>query len=62
MLAVVVAVSIAVQYFAGFYADAMPYVGLIHGLNAFILFGVSLAAAKAAKEAATTQTSAVPAV
>lgn len=63
LLAVVVAVSIAVQYFAGFFADSMPYIGLIHGLNAFILFGVSLAAAKAAKEAAdTTQTAPAPAV
>ena len=61
LLASVVAISIVVQYLAGTFADAMPYLGLIHGINAFILFGAALAAAKAAKEAAATPTSAVPA-
>ncbi len=27
----------------------MPYLGLVHGANAFILFGAALVAAKAAK-------------
>lgn len=62
LLAVVVAVSIAVQYLAGITADAMPYIGLIHGLNAFILLGASLLAAKAAKTADTAQPAPAPAV
>jgi hypothetical protein len=61
-LAVVIAVSIAVQVIAGITADSMPYIGLIHGLNAFILFGASLAAASAAKSAATAETVSAPAV
>ena len=53
VLALAVLVSIVVQYFAGFFADAGgATVGLIHGLNAFILFGLALAASKAAKDAA----------
>jgi hypothetical protein len=61
-LAVAVAVSIVVQIVAGINADAVPYIGLIHGLNAFILFGLSLAAAMAAKNADTTQPASAPAV
>jgi hypothetical protein len=61
-LAAAVAVSIVVQIVVGINADAVPYIGLIHGLNAFILFGLALAAAKAAKNAATIQPAAAPAV
>ena len=55
VLAVVIVVSIAVQVAAGITADSMPYIGLIHGLNAFILFGSALAAANAAKTASTAE-------
>ena len=51
-LAVVVVISIAVQYLAGTFAGDMPYIGLIHGINAFILFMAALMAAKTAKESA----------
>jgi hypothetical protein len=61
-LAVVIVVSIAVQVIAGITADSMPYIGLIHGLNAFILFGASLAAAKAAKSASAAESIPAPAV
>jgi hypothetical protein len=51
-LAAVVVVSIVVQYLAGTFAElGGATVGIIHGLNAFILFGVALAASKAAKDA-----------
>ena len=50
-----IVVSIVVQYFSAVIADSAPYVGLIHGLNAFILFSLALAAAMAAKSAGTTQ-------
>ena len=62
VLAVVIVVSIAVQVAAGITADSMPYIGLIHGLNAFILFGASLAAASAAKSASTAESVPAPAV
>ena len=55
VLAVVIVVSIAVQVAAGITADSMPYIGLIHGLNAFILFGSALAAASAAETASTAE-------
>lgn len=55
-LAAIVAVLIAVQYFAGLYADAAGAIlGIVHGLNAFLLFGAALMAAKAAKPVAATQ-------
>ena len=62
VLAVVIVVSIAVQVAAGITADSMPYIGLIHGLNAFILFGASLAAASAAKSAKAEESVPAPAV
>jgi len=62
-LAAAVAASIVIQILAGIFAEPeMPYLGLVHGLNAFILFGLSLAAAKAAKNAGTTQPATAPAV
>ncbi len=49
VLAAAVFVSIIVQYVAAVISSSTPWVGLIHGLNAFILLGLALAAAKAAK-------------
>lgn len=60
-LAVVIVVAVAVQVTAGITASSVPYIGLIHGLVAFIIFGTSLAAAKAAKEAGTTEPTPAPA-
>jgi hypothetical protein len=60
--AVIIAVSIAVQVIAGITADSMPYIGLIHGVNAFILFGVALAAAKAARPADAPEPTPAPAM
>ena len=47
--AAIIFVSIVVQVAAGLTAEDWPYLGLVHGLNAFILFGSALAAAKAAR-------------
>lgn len=53
VLAVAIVVSIVVQILAGMFAEpGMPYLGLVHGLNAFILFGLAVFAARSAKEAA----------
>jgi hypothetical protein len=49
--AAIIIVSIVVQVLAGQLAEDWPYLGLVHGLNAFILFGAALAAAKSAREA-----------
>ena len=52
-LAATVVVLIVIQYLAGFFAEPdMPYLGLVHGANAFLLFGAALMAAKAAKPSA----------
>jgi hypothetical protein len=59
VFALVVVLSVAVQVFVGIAAHEAPYVGLVHGLNAFILFGAALAAAQAAGKAGKAQ--AVPA-
>jgi uncharacterized membrane protein YphA (DoxX/SURF4 family) len=51
-LAAAIVVSIAVQWSAGTFAEPdMPYLGLVHGLNAFILFGLAVFASRSAKEA-----------
>ena len=55
LLAVVVVVSTALQVFVGITAHEAPIVGLVHGLNAFILFGSAVAASQAAKNAGVTQ-------
>ena len=58
-LAAAIAVSIVVQYLAGTFAEPnMIYLGLIHGLNAFILFGLAVFASRSAKEAAEVSTGA----
>ncbi len=47
----IVLASIVVQVFAGILAHDAPYIGLIHGLNAFILAGSAGFASRQAKAA-----------
>ena len=62
-LAATVVVLIVIQYLAGFLAEPdMPYLGLVHGANAFLLFGAALVAAKAAKPEAAAQETPVAAM
>lgn len=61
LLAVAIFVSIIVQYVSAVISSDAPYVGLIHGLNAFILLGLTLVAAKAAKDARAARETPVPA-
>ena len=49
--AAIIAVSIVVQVLAGILSSDSPYLGLVHGLNAFILFGAALMAARSARVA-----------
>ena len=49
--AAIVFVSIIVQVMAGMMSSDSPYLGLVHGLNAFILFSAAIIAARAAKPA-----------
>jgi len=51
MLAGIVVVAIVVQYLLGSFAASTgtPFLSLLHGLNAFIIFGSAVAAARAAK-------------
>ncbi len=61
-LAAAIVVSIVVQYLAGTLAEPdMPWLGLVHGLNAFILFGLALFASRTAKEAGTVTQEPTPA-
>ena len=56
VLAAAIVVSIALQYFAGVLAEPdFPWLGLVHGLNAFILFGLAVFAARSAKDAGAAQ-------
>ena len=48
--ATIILVSIVIQVAAGLISGALPWLGLIHGLNAFILFMAAIQAAKAAAE------------
>jgi len=52
VLALVLLVLVLLQTFTGLYGDKMPYLGLVHGLNAFLIFGAAMAAAMKAKEPA----------
>lgn len=61
MFAVVMAVVIVVQVSAGLLAGSAPVLGLVHGLGAFVMFGVALTAAKAAKDAGVVHAASVPA-
>ncbi|MEO8095982.1 MAG: hypothetical protein ABI632_13780 [Pseudolysinimonas sp.] len=60
-IAAAIVVSIIVQYASAVISSSAPYVGAIHGLNAFILLALTLVAAKAAKEARATQEAPAPA-
>ena len=56
VLALIVVALVAVQYFAGMYAEVGgATVGIIHGVNAFFLFGAALMAAKAAAKPKTAE-------
>jgi hypothetical protein len=46
--AAIILASIVIQVGAGLAAGGAPWVGLIHGLNAFALFSVAIVAARAA--------------
>lgn len=56
--AAIVAVSIVVQVAVGISSADVPALGLIHGLNAFVLFGAALMAARKAGETAVDSTGA----
>lgn len=49
--AAIIAVSIIVQVMAGMMADGTPWLGIVHGANAFILFSAAIMAARAARPA-----------
>jgi hypothetical protein len=49
--AAIIFVSIIVQVLAGQFAEDSPYLGLVHGLNAFILFSAAVMAARNARVA-----------
>lgn len=51
VLALVLLALVGLQTVTGLYGDKMPYLGLVHGLNAFMIFGVGMAAAMKAKAA-----------
>ena len=51
--AAIVLGSIVVQVFAGIFGHDAPYIGLVHGLNAFILAGSAGFAGRQAKAAET---------
>ena len=61
VLAVVLVVLVAVQITAGIMAHEIPAVGLVHGLNAFLVFGTAVMAARAAREAAAAPAAPAPA-
>ena len=62
VLALAIVVSIVVQYLAGTFAESgMIWLGLVHGLNAFILFSLAVFAARSAKEAGVVPQEASPA-
>ena len=47
--AAIILALIVVQVFAGIFGPDAPYIGLIHGLNAFVLLAAAGTAARAAK-------------
>lgn len=51
VIALVLLLLVVLQTMSGLYADGMPYLGLFHGFNAFLIFGAAMAAAMKAKEA-----------
>jgi hypothetical protein len=52
VIALVLLLLVVLQTMSGLYADGMPYLGLFHGLNAFLIFGAAMAAAMKAKKPA----------
>jgi hypothetical protein len=56
----IAAVSILVQVAAGIWGEDAPWVGLVHGLNAFALFSVAIVAARAAHPRSQTAMTAAP--
>ena len=52
-IAVAIAVLVALQVVSGQKGDHIPYLGLWHGLGAFLIFGAAMAAAMEAKKPAT---------
>lgn len=58
--AAVVVVSVLVQVGAGMGGEDAPWLGLVHGLNAFALFSVAIVAARAAHPSAQTAVTATP--
>lgn len=58
--AAVVVVSVLIQVGAGMGGEGAPWLGLVHGLNAFALFSVAIVAARAAHPAAQTAVTATP--
>ena len=51
VIALVLFVLVMLQTFSGLSGDQMPYLGLWHGLGAFLVFGAAMAGAMKAKEA-----------
>ena len=52
--------SVVVQVVAGYSASDAPWIGLVHGLNAFVLFSSAILAARAARPATQTAMAATP--
>jgi hypothetical protein len=50
VIALALFVLVMLQTFSGLFGDQMPYLGLWHGLGAFLIFGAAMAAAMKAKE------------
>lgn len=47
---VVIAVLTGLQVYSGMQGDSLPYLGLVHGFTAFLIFGAATAAAMSAKK------------
>lgn len=58
--AAIVFVSVLVQVAVGMAGEDAPWVGLVHGLNAFALFSVAIVAARAAHPGTQTAVAATP--
>ncbi|MBB5785869.1 hypothetical protein [Jiangella mangrovi] len=57
--ALLLLLAVAVQITLGFAAFEAPAVGLLHGVNAFVILGLALTAARAARVTTTTAADAV---
>jgi hypothetical protein len=56
----IVAISIVIQVAVGLAGESAPWLGLVHGLNAFALFAAALFAARAAHPTTQTAVAATP--